>query len=718
MKKLEGRLAHRLARSTAAIALAAGAAAPALAGGSPEHALLVIDPNSAVSLYVGNYYKKARNIPDANVLYLDPDASAYVPWTQTQLEGFLGQLAQRRIDGQIDYVIVTPGNSFFVAAPGLISDGCFPVSRFSISSVFTMAHIKGDILGGGLTSQHPNFYFSLNTAQPFAFSSATTWLGGSPSTSGLARRYFIGGLLGYTGENGNTLAEVLAMIDRSVQSDGSNPTGTFFFMDNTGDPARNVRAPQFPQAVTALTSLGATAQTLVGIVPPNGSICNGVMTGASTVNVSGLTLRPGSFADHMTSFACTFSSPSQTKASEWIRAGASGSSGTVEEPCNYVGKFNNPRLHAFYYQGMSLGEAYLRSMQFVPFQGLLLGDPLTRPFARFPTVSLVNPPSGPVAGTILLTPSGSAPPPAAIGQFDLYIDGVRHSTVSTPGGAFTVNTTLLADGWHDLRVLAEDSTPVKTIGRWTGSLLVNNLGRTTTLNASPGAGNLTKVYTFDVNATGADIREIRLLHNGRVVGARTTAGPIFIWGQTLGAGDVSLMAETEFTDGRLARSQPASLSLTFDNGPLSGLNPVAFSYRKVITVGSSAVVELPATFDDDPADATYTIVTQPTQGTLSGTGAWRVLKPGANACGLDTIVFRVQTPQGQSGNATISLRYAPSPTACIPDFNGDGVLNLADFGAFQTAFALNQCRADVNGDGILNLADFGAFQTLFALGCP
>jgi hypothetical protein len=48
----------------------------------------------------------------------------------------------------------------------------------------------------------------------------------------------------------------------------------------------------------------------------------------------------------------------------------------------------------------------------------------------------------------------------------------------------------------------------------------------------------------------------------------------------------------------------------------------------------------------------------------------------------------------------------------------DGVLNLADFGAFQTGFALAQCKADMNNDGILNLADFGAFTTLFALGCP
>jgi hypothetical protein len=55
---------------------------------------------------------------------------------------------------------------------------------------------------------------------------------------------------------------------------------------------------------------------------------------------------------------------------------------------------------------------------------------------------------------------------------------------------------------------------------------------------------------------------------------------------------------------------------------------------------------------------------------------------------------------------------------CVPDCNHDGALNLADFGCFQTAFALGQAYADCNADGALNLADFGCFQTKFALGCP
>ena len=60
----------------------------------------------------------------------------------------------------------------------------------------------------------------------------------------------------------------------------------------------------------------------------------------------------------------------------------------------------------------------------------------------------------------------------------------------------------------------------------------------------------------------------------------------------------------------------------------------------------------------------------------------------------------------------------PASPHCYADCNGDAALNLADFGCFQTRFALADPRADCNADTILNLADFGCFTTKFALGCP
>lgn len=56
--------------------------------------------------------------------------------------------------------------------------------------------------------------------------------------------------------------------------------------------------------------------------------------------------------------------------------------------------------------------------------------------------------------------------------------------------------------------------------------------------------------------------------------------------------------------------------------------------------------------------------------------------------------------------------------ACYADCNGDSLLSLADFGCFQTKFALGDPYADCNQDGGLDLADFGCFQSGFAIGCP
>lgn len=56
--------------------------------------------------------------------------------------------------------------------------------------------------------------------------------------------------------------------------------------------------------------------------------------------------------------------------------------------------------------------------------------------------------------------------------------------------------------------------------------------------------------------------------------------------------------------------------------------------------------------------------------------------------------------------------------SCRADLDGDGVLTLFDFLAFQNAFAMGDPIADFDGNGELNLFDFLAFQNEFAAGCP
>jgi len=66
----------------------------------------------------------------------------------------------------------------------------------------------------------------------------------------------------------------------------------------------------------------------------------------------------------------------------WLEAGATGSYGTVVEPCNLVQKFPNPPVVIGHYlQGETLIEAYWKSV-LMPGQGIFIGEPLAEPFRR------------------------------------------------------------------------------------------------------------------------------------------------------------------------------------------------------------------------------------------------------------------------------------------------------------------------------------------------
>ncbi|MFI4915445.1 MAG: GC-type dockerin domain-anchored protein [Phycisphaerales bacterium JB060] len=54
---------------------------------------------------------------------------------------------------------------------------------------------------------------------------------------------------------------------------------------------------------------------------------------------------------------------------------------------------------------------------------------------------------------------------------------------------------------------------------------------------------------------------------------------------------------------------------------------------------------------------------------------------------------------------------------CIADFDGNSVLDIFDFLAFQNAFDAGDRRADLDGDGRLTIFDFLTFQNAFATGC-
>lgn len=714
-------ISRRLWCAPALFALASGLAPAARADSGPENALLIIDPGDAASMYLGNLYKALRRIPDRNVLYIAPGAVSYPDFVAGNLAAVESTLAQRAIDDRIDVIVIAPSATSGVPLATPLSDMCSPVRRLSLTSAYAGMFWSSEIARGTPGSLTINEFWRNDSLSPRTLDAQQPYLGGVPSSAPGSRRYIVAGLLGYTGPRGNTIPEIRAMIERSVLADGSRPPGVYAFVNNSNDIDRNVRVGQFYNVISAINALnipGVRGEQFNGTLPLGRHDVLGVMTAFATADVAGgnFTLRPGTFADHLTSYACVFDLASQTKASEWIRKGASATAGAVEEPCNYRSKFPGAVLHAFALQGMALGEAYWRSSESYPFQGLFLGDPLCRPWAYVPSVSVAGLPAGPISGSFAVTPSATTPRPGGrISHVEIMVDGESLGTTA-PGSPLIIDTLRLNDGWHELRAVAVEDSPVRTSGSWVGGLTVNNRGLTAHATASTTVGDRATLLTFGLSATGAEVRELRLVHNGRIVATRDSAGPVSIHGQTLGAGPITVHAEALFTDGFTARGAPLSLDIAYDSPSRPGAAPLAFSYERSVRADGPFVLELPATFADDPSSARYTLVTAPAGATVNGSGASRLIVPGPNSRGSGVLEFRVETPSGRSQTATVTMHYP-----CVADFNRDGFVDFFDFVAFSECFDGQVCSPgrtpDVNGDGFADVFDLDAFVSEFEAGC-
>ncbi len=639
--------------------------APLQHGG--ERALLIVDPGDPDALHIANHYAALRDLPAPNVLYMDPDAASYAALAGAQLRGFLGELQQRGIADSVDFAVLAPSSSFFVPASGLFADSCSPVSRFALPSAYGLHAYEALALGPGTPQVHLQNHYARGSWQAEGFRSELAWLNGLPSTSTSAVRYYIPASLGWLGTAGNSKAELLALIDRSVLADGTSPSGTAYYMQTT-DPLRSgPRHSVYPTAVTQMLAAGGQAEHLQDVLPLGRHDVLGVMTGWATPDIDGgaFTLLPGAFCDHLTSFAATFDVASQTKMSRWLAKGASGTAGTVEEPCNYATKFPHPRLHVVYRRGLTLGEAWFRSMANVPFQPLFQGDPLTSPWQLAPTVAVTGLPTGPASGVLQLTVA-AAPHPAGgtdLGELELFVDGVRRarSPLAGPGPfGLPLDTTALADGWHDVRVRVTDNTAARHHAVWRGALTVDNTGASVACAPNATTGDLGTRFELTLQAAGGTVDEVLVWQGSRIVAALAQgSGVAHVYGQNLGAGTVRLQAEARFDDGRRAWSSPVQLDvqdLVPPQGPLAA--PVAYGYRRALAQGAPCVLDLPAAFDAPLPAADFAVTDAPLQATLlGGTGPARIFAPLPNASGVDLVRFAVTTPQGTSARAIVQLVY-------------------------------------------------------------
>ena len=183
-----------------------------------------------------------------------------------------------------------------------------------------------------------------------------------------------------------------ALIRRGVAADGTTPPGTAYLL-STSDRARNRRAEGYADLLIR-SAPGFEVRVLEGNGIRGARNVMLYVTGRRVVpDLDTNHFRPGAVGDHLTSFGGMLTGPSgqsadggngQMSALRWLEAGATGSYGTVVEPCNHRGKFPDPGLLLTYYRrGDTLIESYWRSVA-MPEQGVFIGEPLARPWGPKP----------------------------------------------------------------------------------------------------------------------------------------------------------------------------------------------------------------------------------------------------------------------------------------------------------------------------------------------
>jgi len=307
----------------------------------PRELAIVVNDSDPSSRVIAEYYAVKRLIPARNMIHVrfPPGASAMRPQVFKPLRAQIQRQTPREVQA---YVLTW-------TAP-------YRVGCMSITTAMAAGFSK-EFCAAACKPTQASPYFNTDSQTPFDD------FGWRP-TMMLA---------------GTTPADVKALIDRGVAADGTHPTGTGYLMI-TSDRARNTRA-RFYQGIELMQSDRFRLEILRRDSLQYRHDVMFYFTGLARVaDIGTNTFLPGAIADHLTSAGGRLTDSPQMSSLRWLEAGATGSYGTVTEPCNFVEKFPRPNIVIDrYLNGETLLESYWKSVQW-PGQGLFIGEPLAAPF--------------------------------------------------------------------------------------------------------------------------------------------------------------------------------------------------------------------------------------------------------------------------------------------------------------------------------------------------
>jgi uncharacterized protein (TIGR03790 family) len=329
----------------ALLACAGRASAQFVATGAlqPDQLGIVMNDDDPSSVAVGNYYRKRRGIPAANVVHVR------IPGKPRQISAERFAELKAQIDGKL-------GKS--VQAVLMIWTAPYAVECNSITGAYTLGFDPAQC-ASTCAAGRPSPYFNSSSPRPY------TDLGIRIS------------MLLPT----ESVEQAKAVIDRGVASGFRVVPASAYYL-TTSEKARNSRAGFFPPEGTFEARKLATHRMQADALEGVSDIVIYETGMAQVDKLDTLKFVPGALADHLTSLGGDLLGEGQMSSLRWLQAGATASYGSVSEPCNYWQKFPNPAvLLKYYVQGNSAIEAYWKSVAW-PTQGVFIGEPLAAPYRK------------------------------------------------------------------------------------------------------------------------------------------------------------------------------------------------------------------------------------------------------------------------------------------------------------------------------------------------
>ena len=306
---------------------------------------VIINDADPMSVHIGQYYKKRRHIPEGNIIHVRFKSGS----------SSMSRAEFQRVKAQVDRA--TPSH---VQVYALAWTQPYRVECMSITTAFAAGFDKA-FCAKGCEPTKPNPYFDSNSRRPY-------------DNYGLRPAMMLAG---------SDFQEVKKLIDRGIASDHTFPRGTGYLV-RTSDKARNTRSVFYPEIIEHYMGSPFDIRLVKANFIQNRKNVLFYFTGITWVKaLDSIRFVPGAIADHLTSAGGVLFGKDQMSILRWLDAGATGSYGTVREPCNYMEKFPNPVVVINrYLDGDTLIEAYWKSVAW-PGQGLFVGEPLADPFGRY-----------------------------------------------------------------------------------------------------------------------------------------------------------------------------------------------------------------------------------------------------------------------------------------------------------------------------------------------